>query len=66
MLLFALSQVAGGGYSGQAQAVRHGIARAIVVAAPSTSLQLAKLVVWDGRKSERKKPGQKGARKGFT
>ena len=56
----------GGGFSGQAQAVRHGIARALVLQEPGLGSKLQALTRWDGREVERKKPGRKKARKGFT
>ena len=57
--------VAGGGVSGQAGAIRHGIARALVVASPElrTALRDAGLLTRDARVKERKKPGLKRARK---
>ncbi len=62
-----LVNVAGGGISGQAGAVRHGITRALLeynVDLRST-LKKAGLVTRDPRKKERKKYGQKGARARF-
>ena len=59
--------VAGGGQAGQAGAVRHGITRALMefnVDLRST-LKKAGLVTRDPRQKERKKYGQKGARKRF-
>ena len=57
----------GGGIAGQAGAIRHGLARAIVVAAEATraALKKAGCLTRDSRKTERKKPGQPGARKRF-
>jgi small subunit ribosomal protein S9 len=59
--------VAGGGVSSQAEAVRHGIARALVgideINKPT--LKRAGYLTRDARKKERKKPGQPGARKKF-
>lgn len=59
--------VRGGGVSSQAEAVRHGIARALVrldeKAKPT--LKRAGYLTRDARKKERKKPGQPGARKKF-
>ena len=59
--------VAGGGSAGQAGAVRHGITRALLEynADLRTTLKRAGLVTRDPRKKERKKYGQKGARKRF-
>jgi len=59
--------VCGGGESGQAGAVRHGISRALLVvdAAFRPALKKAGFLTRDARKKERKKPGQPGARKRF-
>jgi small subunit ribosomal protein S9 len=59
--------VDGGGQAGQAGAVRHGITRALLEynADLRTTLKRAGLVTRDPRKKERKKYGQKGARKRF-
>ena len=59
--------VAGGGLSGQAVAVRHGIARALLVADPEhrPTLKAAGFLTRDARQKERKKYGQPGARKRF-
>lgn len=59
--------VNGGGISGQAGAVRHGIARALVSsdAALRGALKKAGFLTRDPRMKERKKYGQKGARKRF-
>lgn len=59
--------VAGGGESGQAGAVRHGIARALLDVDPGLrpALKQAGFLTRDSRKRERKKPGQPGARKKF-
>jgi small subunit ribosomal protein S9 len=59
--------VAGGGESGQAGAVRHGIARALLDVDPALrgTLKSAGFLTRDSRKRERKKPGQPGARKKF-
>ncbi len=51
----------GGGISGQAGAIRHGLARALVAADESTRACMTR----DSRMKERKKPGQPGARKRF-
>lgn len=60
-------RTAGGGTMGQAQAVRLGIARALVAYDPSFEHQLrdAGYLTRDARKVERKKPGQPGARRRF-
>ena len=57
--------VRGGGVSGQAGAIRHGIARALLQVDPDfrDSLKRAGLLTRDSRKVERKKPGLKKARK---
>ena len=59
--------VAGGGPAGQAGAVRHGITRALMEfnADLRPALKGAGLVTRDPRAKERKKYGQKGARKRF-
>jgi small subunit ribosomal protein S9 len=56
--------VRGGGKSGQAGAIRHGIARALLQSDPELRLTLKKsgLLTRDARMKERKKYGQKGAR----
>ncbi|MFO8083398.1 MAG: 30S ribosomal protein S9 [Desulfobacterales bacterium] len=56
--------VKGGGYSGQAGAVRHGITRALMLVNPElrTQLKRAGFVRRDPRTKERKKYGQRGAR----
>ena len=57
--------VHGGGYTGQAGAIRHGIARALLQVDPDfrDSLKRAGLLTRDARMVERKKPGLKKARK---
>jgi small subunit ribosomal protein S9 len=62
-----IASVTGGGLSGQAGAVRHGIARAIVDMNSDLRLRLKKegFLRRDPREKERKKYGQKGARKRF-
>jgi small subunit ribosomal protein S9 len=57
--------VYGGGLSGQAGAIRHGITRALMEFNPELRLVLkpAGLVTRDPRSKERKKPGLKKARK---
>lgn len=59
--------VAGGGLTGQAGAVRHGIARALVEVDPSFRVVLRRggYLTRDPRMKERKKYGQKGARRRF-
>jgi len=59
--------VTGGGLSGQAGAVRHGITRAIVDMNSDFRSKLKKegFITRDPREKERKKYGQKGARKRF-
>ncbi len=60
-------RVNGGGNSGQAEALRHGISRALTQADESFGpiLKKAGLLTRDPRMKERKKYGQKGARKRF-
>jgi small subunit ribosomal protein S9 len=62
-----LVNVDGGGISGQAGAVRHGITRALMDLNPELRGRLKKagFVTRDPRAKERKKYGQKGARKRF-
>ena len=62
-----LVNVSGGGPSGQAGAIRHGITRALIEfnADLRPSLKQAGLITRDPRIKERKKYGQKGARKRF-
>jgi small subunit ribosomal protein S9 len=57
--------VNGGGYTGQAGAIRHGIARALLQADPEfrPTLKRAGLLTRDARMKERKKYGLKGARR---
>jgi small subunit ribosomal protein S9 len=59
--------VAGGGPNGQADAVRHGIARALLQfdANLRGTLKAEGLLTRDSRMKERKKYGQPGARKRF-
>jgi len=56
--------VKGGGISGQAGAVRHGITRALVQVNPEfrKTLKKAGFISRDDREKERKKYGQRGAR----
>ena len=58
-------KVIGGGFSGQAGAIRHGLSRALVKANPEfkTALKSAGFMTRDPRMKERKKPGLKKARK---
>ena len=62
-----LVNVVGGGNSGQAGAVRHGITRALLEFNGDLrpTLKKAGLITRDPRKKERKKYGQKGARARF-
>lgn len=57
----------GGGYNGQAEAIRLGISRALVEINPDykTLLKAEGLMTRDPRMVERKKPGQPKARKKF-
>ena len=56
--------VEGGGFSGQAGAIRLGIARALLEAGcDRSSLKVAGMLTRDSRKKERKKYGLKAARK---
>jgi small subunit ribosomal protein S9 len=59
--------VKGGGHSAQADAMRHGISRALITMDPEkrTVLKRAGFLTRDARKKERKKYGQPGARKRF-
>ncbi len=60
-------KVRGGGISGQAGAIRHGITKALLQADPElrASLKSAGFVTRDPRNKERKKYGQRGARARF-
>ncbi len=62
-----MATVKGGGLSGQAGALRHGIAKALVEYNPELRAVLKKagLLTRDARKKERKKYGQRGARARF-
>ena len=62
-----LVNVAGGGHTGQAGAIRLGIARALVSFNPEfrAALKPRGFMTRDSRKVERKKPGQPGARRKF-
>lgn len=57
--------VNGGGYTGQAGAIRHGISRALLQVDPEyrPTLKRAGLLTRDARMKERKKYGLKGARR---
>jgi small subunit ribosomal protein S9 len=59
--------VCGGGLSGQAGAVRHGITKALIELNPEfrAILKKAGFITRDARVKERKKYGQPGARKRF-
>jgi small subunit ribosomal protein S9 len=61
------ARVIGGGFSGQAGAIRHGITKALILANPELrkALKKAGYVRRDARIKERKKYGQKGARARF-
>jgi len=61
------ANVSGGGLTGQAGAVRHGIARALLKINDEfrKKLKVAGFLTRDPRMKERKKYGQKGARKRF-
>jgi len=60
-------KVLGGGVTGQANAIRHGITKALILANPDFRgpLKKAGFVKRDPRVKERKKYGQKGARARF-
>jgi len=60
-------RVKGGGFSGQATAIRHGISRALLAVNSDFRGKLKRegLLTRDPRVVERKKYGQKGARKRF-
>ncbi len=62
-----MAHVNGGGVAGQAGAMRHAVARALVVADAQhrPKLRTAGLLTRDPRAVERKKPGRPGARKRF-
>ena len=63
----ARCSVKGGGLSGQAGAIIHGLARAIVLFEPElkTTLKKEKLTTRDSRAVERKKYGRRKARRSF-
>jgi small subunit ribosomal protein S9 len=60
-----LVNVDGGGYTGQAGAIRHGVARALLDVDPEfrPTLKSAGFLTRDARMKERKKYGLKGARR---
>ena len=62
-----VANVSGGGVSGQADAVKLGVARALILfnAELRKKLKAEGMVTRDSRGKERKKYGQKGARKRF-
>jgi small subunit ribosomal protein S9 len=62
-----LTTVSGGGVAAQADAVKLGIARALIIFNPELRkvLKAEGLMTRDSRQKERKKYGQKGARKRF-
>jgi small subunit ribosomal protein S9 len=62
-----IARCKGGGISGQAGAIRHGISKALLEANPDLRPVLRKLgfLTRDPRVKERKKYGRKGARRGF-
>lgn len=62
-----IATIKGGGKSGQAGALRHGIARALALTGGETKSLLRRkgFLTRDPRRKERKKYGQKGARKRF-
>jgi len=59
--------VMGGGQTGQAGAIRHGVSKALVLIDPELRgvLKNAGFLTRDARKKERKKYGKKGARASF-
>jgi small subunit ribosomal protein S9 len=61
------ARITGGGIAGQADALRHGISRALEKADATLRPALKKrgLLTRDARKKERKKYGQRGARRRF-
>jgi len=61
------ANITGGGLTGQAGALRHGISRALILVDPGLKDLLRKntYLTRDPRMKERKKYGQKGARKRF-
>ena len=65
--LNVIARVTGGGPTGQAGALRHGISRALTMMDSDLRPRLKKegFITRDPREKERKKYGQKGARKRF-
>jgi small subunit ribosomal protein S9 len=61
------ARVAGGGHSGQAGALKHGISKALLDADPGyrATLKRAGFLTRDSRVKERKKYGKRGARASF-
>ena len=61
------SKVVGGGHTGQAGAIVHGISRALIMFDENlkTTLRKEKLTTRDSRSVERKKPGRAKARRSF-
>ena len=59
--------VSGGGHTGQAGAMVHGISKALLLFDPEfkTALRTEKLTTRDSRSVERKKPGRRKARRSF-
>ena len=59
--------VSGGGHTGQAGAMVHGISKALVLFDENlkTTLKTQNLTTWDPRAVERKKPGRRKARRSF-
>jgi small subunit ribosomal protein S9 len=59
------ARVVGGGMTGQKEAVRHGIARALIIHDPELrpTMRKAGFLTRDPREKERKKPGLKRARR---
>ena len=59
--------VTGGGHTGQAGAMVHGISRALILFDPEfrATLKTEKLATRDSRSVERKKPGRRKARRSF-
>lgn len=62
-----IADIKGGGPSGQAGALRHGISRTLLLVDPALKdiLRKHEFLTRDPRMKERKKYGQKGARKRF-
>jgi small subunit ribosomal protein S9 len=62
-----IADVKGGGIAGQAGAIRHGIAKALLQVSPEmrTPLRRQGFLTRDPRVKERKKYGRKRARRGF-